>query len=331
MHDTNDYIKSVDGVTTKEVVEQYLGNAKTAITEIKRYVDCEDVYSYERKVNKNVFDMSYEELLDMFKEIYDKYRMFYNTFIKIIMAWKNVITFYSANIAFKKNPFLSGFNLEKAFEGFNNEKRISLDEFESIIENVNIRCDKGHAVFIELFMRLFFCGARTAKEIIMIEKKNIDFDNKSIRLEDRTIKITDRIVNLLHENQSINKYRFSRNIENYFLPWKDRYIKIPVRTLNEKDPGRWASAALRCIRYNMGKIGCPNIVPLDIAYLGFYTYLIEKYSYEKMRDYLTSERSNKRKGTFDSVLRDEAVEYGLYGKENVPKAPVLRSRLVSYI
>lgn len=314
-----------DKFGTRELVDKYLQTLpSTTSYKIKTYLDRNDVYIYEEKLNKPFVEMNSDELFEMFLSFKntkftasDKgkkpYRMSAQTYTMIISIYRIFFDWYIDNVKVIKNPLndknLVGENLIRRLnqgrEVFNKEK------LEEIIKQIHMEKDEFYAKYCECILRMFYEGFADAKEIVFMKEEDINHRRKMVTLPGKIIKLSDRLYQLLvelHNWQEISVHRGK-----YILvSWHDSYFKFTTRetkaySFNDKNVYEITSVIMRYVSKNIREEMGIDIDVNTVYYRGFYDFLINKYDEAYAIELVRAVRSPEHA----SVLLDCALEYGV--------------------
>lgn len=252
-------------------------------------IDNPNVYQYEIVLNKKLFEMSPDEILDMIKGFKGKgsENISHTTYKAMYHLCNNVWIFYSENVELIKNPWLSP---KLQIESVSNMlslgvPKLTKDYLDEIIENVyGDYSQKGHYLeYGELFIRLSYDGVASIQEALSIKEEQIDFGNSLIIFPHKTVCIEDRTVELLKICHSFEPFVAYR--ETLFpVSYNGSYIPVIVkRSFIESINSRTENSMAQGI-HNLLKIYMDNGITIKQVYkLGFFDFVVSKVGKEEVR------------------------------------------------
>jgi hypothetical protein len=100
-------------IPTKDILEDYFSTMKKGVEVRIRYqVDRKELYAYERKIGKQLFEMNSDELFAMIntfgsqrKTVAGRSSMPYNSFFQVCSMYRQIFNYYIENYQVIKNPF----------------------------------------------------------------------------------------------------------------------------------------------------------------------------------------------------------------------------------
>lgn len=330
-----------DKFGTRELVGRYLQTLPdTTSYKIKTYLDREDVYIYEEKINKPLVEMNSEEVYDMFLSFRNTkfttsekgkkpFRMSIRTYQMLVSIYRIFFDWYIDNVKVIKNPLndkrLSGGNLiarlNEGREVFDKEK------LENIIKQIHVEKEEFYAKYCECILRMFYEGFASAKEIVLLKEENISHRRKIVSLQGKIIKLSDRLYQLLVELHNWESVEMQRG-KYVLVSWNDSYFKFLTREKKvtdfaKKDIYGITTIVMRYVSKNIRDEMGIDIDTDTIYYRGFYDFLVDKYDENYAIKLVKAVRSPEH----TKVLLNCALEYGV-GDTNVT---ILKRKLQPFI
>lgn len=316
-------------MNTKEVFDLYYKDIPYETERKSRpQVDRPEVYNYEEKLGKQIFDMDVDELFGLLLSFNKNegsddasFRISYASYDQIASTYRSIWNFYIDNIEIIRNPWnnkrMKGAAAAKKIS--ESKKAFTYDIIEKVISEINKEyedTDYDYGKYLECIILLFYNGFADAQEIILLKEEDINFRSHEIRLHGRTIHLSDRCFELLQYIHGLNEIRTSRG--NFpALSYQGGYFKIAVRnkqvkTFQDKSLVEVGTILTRKITMNIAKKYGIDISYRIIYLLGFYDYIVSKAGKERTKEIITSVR-NKDDA---QELMGYAREYGIVA-ENV--------------
>lgn len=291
-------------------------------------VDRQEVYDYEEKLGKQIFDMDVDELFGLILSFNNNresdnssFSISYGSYDQIASTYRSIWNFYIDNIDIIRNPWN-----DKRMKGAAAAKRIAeskkaftYDIIEKVISEINKEyedTDYDYGKYLECLILLFYNGFADAQEIVLLKEEDINFKTHEVRLHGRTIHLSDRCFELL---QYIHGLKEIRTVRGNFsaLSYQGGYFKIVIRnkeieTFQDKSLVEVGAILTRKITMNIRKKYGVDINYRIIYLLGFYDYIVSKAGKKRTKEIITSVRNR------DDVqeLMGYAREYGI-SAENV--------------
>lgn len=327
---------SIQSVTTKTVIKEYKRNLEDmGYTHNIRTIDLPELYEYERRIGKPLFEMTSDELKEMFRSIYAKGGT-YNSINSIIAVFRNLFNFYINNYEIIINPFNSrewrGAVAISNILASRSDYRVTTEKFESMISDIRLELENFpkkivYADYYECIFRLAYDGLICAAEYLEFKKDDVDFEKKTIQLQKRKIRLSDRTMELLlkvHNSDFSSEKFIGSNLRSY----RGSYFKFICRngagherSFDESKP----FAISRAMNTKLNNVREESSSPYkynfrELCILGFYDYLVSQYGEEKVRKMVLSERDSESA----EILRKEAQKYEIPLSQNLIKAELLR-------
>lgn len=326
-------------ISTKELIDEYFENVKGDMAEgtiprVKPSVDRPELYEYEKKIGKQLVEMTPEEILDMFI-YFEKSRntSTMNTSITFasvytrISHYRNIVNYYIDNYEIIKNPFndkkLKGKNvidyLNSKVEG------LSPKDVERAIEAINNAFIDYRRDYYECVVRLFFEGVASPQEMVEIKKEHIDFKTREIRINNKVIKLSERCFELFlrqHNTTQVEAWR------GYYeaIPYHDSFIKFYVRafsvpTFDDLPTHQVLSIISKIITKVIRHDLHVDIKSYrEIYWLGFYKFFVDNVGEEKAKECINSVRDSES----TAIIMEWAQKYGVSVRNQTQVKEMLR-------
>ncbi len=319
-------------IPTKEVFKRYFTEDEDAKEYQRHIIDRPELYAYEQKIGKELFDMNADELIGLISSFGQKrgkkINMPPSTCKNYVAELRKIFIFYCNNIFYMPNPMT-----DKKFRGNNlirllcgGEGGLTIDGVYKIIDNLHNDLDKDNADYIELIIWLFYCGFHYAEEILSFKTADVDNIDKTVKLKDRVIQLSDRCYDLLIKFNKLETIQGWRR-ELYVMSWRDSFFKFFVRPhtknfVNEREMPYMRDKINRYLSEVSVKYGI-QLNYHNLYLLGFYEYLVSNYGVRKTNDMII----NDSNAELSAELLKLAKEYGF----KVKSAADVRGYLTPYI
>lgn len=290
-------------VDTKKVFDTYFElMPEEKSKKIRPQVDRREVYDYEIKLKKSIFEMDSGELFDMLMTFGnnrtrtpDAHIISPATYTQVSSLYRTIWNYYIDNFEVIKNPWY-----DKSMRGIEAEKRllkvkgnISYKDIKRAINSLSEKYPEDVIKYLECTVLLFYNGIPTSKDIVLLSEDDINFRTKEISLPGRTIKLSDRcfeLLNDIHMMVSSNpKYTLSSYHNSYYRfyvinskvdSFQDRSIETVARIISKKIDTD--------LRSNCGlAIGCRTIY-----LLGFYDFIVSQLGSKRTNDIIYAYRDS---------------------------------------
>lgn len=309
-------------IPTKQLFDEYFAEKPESVARKTRaQVDRQEVYNYEEKLGKQIFDMNVDELFGMMltfgnnrRKNSDWYRVSYASFPQIASAYRSIWNYYIEHHDVIINPWNN-----KQMRGTEAAKRLAetkeaftRESLDKVIETIYAEyADENRSKYLECILLLYYDGFAKAEEIVNLKESDINFKTKEVRLPGRTVKLSDRCFELLrhtHNLDMIDGWRGDYLMES----WHGGYFKYIIRPKEKEafqDRPETEIAALINRRINTD---INRKLDLDINYrllyfLGFFDKLSERVGKDRAKELVESVRSSKD----TAELMAFANEYGI--------------------
>lgn len=296
-------------LTTKEIMDEYFKNIDAETSKrIRPQVDRDELYCYEKKIGKELLDMTPEECFSMLISFQNEnkysisYEFSYQSFLIHTSTLRSIINWYIENHEVLKNPFMNSFfrNTEVIQERLSRSRTVfTTEKMEGIINSIQSLYNQDRADYIELIIRLFYAGFSEEAELAAVTPDMIDYDRRLIELPSgKNISITDRLMYLMKKMEATSyitesngrDYAFTRSGKRWM-----KYIILPskLKELNNKDTKALAKNIAQVIEVYIRQ-------PLDIKLTTRTIYLLGVY------DRLCSDVGEKK--VYELVMKDRTKE-----------------------
>ena len=301
--------------STKEVLDAYFKSRVQSIDErARRAIDRPEVYEYESKLGKQIFEMNATELFEMLLTFKShngrvaKNRISATTAYSTTRLFKMVFQFYSDNYKLIRNPFLDdtfkGSNFTKAFN--DSGEKYSKADLDALIEKIHNEYLEKRAIWLECMLLMFYNGIATMGELIQIKTSDLSVEEQTVSVGNRIVRLSDRCFETLI---TVNKMEEmdTEHGRRLMTSWRDSVFKFPCFP---KKVGMYDNSPISEIT---GKLNIhlsemvrkkfnAEVNASKLFTLGFYDFLCEKYGKEHIDEVITSK--------WDRMIEQEAQEYG---------------------
>lgn len=312
--------------TTKEILDSYfesLGKTDEYIKKIRAQVDRPEVYEYEQKLGKQIFEMNVDELFEMLLSFNGNrtlksagYSVTYASWTQITSRLRDVFNFYIDNYEVIRNPFN-----DKRMRGTaaytrlsENKDSFTTDTMEKIIEDLKHDFALDRAMYFECLIRMAYDGFANAREMTSMKENMIDFQFKTVTLPGRIIQLSNRtsyLLTLIHDSTTIENQRGDFLLED----WHGSYFKFIVRKksygdLQTKDLVDVANILNRMIVVNVKNKYGVDCNLRTFYLLGLYDRMVSRFGKEKTNDMITSIRDSSLANELVNFARLDGVVFG---------------------
>lgn len=308
---------------TKKVFDLYFENIPSESSKkVRPQVDRPEVYAYEMKVGKQIFDMDDDELLGLIASFNNErkfgdsiFSISYGSIDQIVSLYRSIWNYYINNIDVIRNPWndkrMRGVALAKKIS--ESKEPFTYDIIDTVIKNLYNEYPNDSYIpkYIECLLLLFYNGFAEAKEIVLLKENMINFKTHEIRLIGRTVHLSDRCFELLQYVHSLDEIDTQRGTYKA-VSYHGGYFKFVVRA---KDADAFQAKTLtdagavltrKITMYVRKKYGI-NINYRIVYLLGFFDYIVSKTSLERTKELVNSVRSSEDA----QELMRYASEYGV--------------------
>ena len=305
--------------STLQIMEEYLATLSPA-SQSKRRMQLirPEVFEYEKKIGKSLFEMNVTEVLDMFRTFVitnkgvDRY-FSTSTYDGVKNMFLNLFDYYSRNYQPLNNPLrepearaLTG--LKYVTSGM---RVANKDEVERAIQRVYEITTPERGRYTECCARLFYEGVHDVYDILQMKADMVDLEHHAIHFPDYTVRLTPRTFELLQYIHGLDAMPGSRK-DFAMVPWHDGYFKYPVlqTAVAEVDSRNYqqVSSNFNASITRMLKDDDGNSISYRHLYmLGTYDALAERFGRKALNAYLLGEVGGITKQQFIEAL----VEHGV--------------------
>lgn len=295
---------------TKEIFDLYFKDTPPETERRCRpQVDKPEVYAYELKLGKQIFDMDVDELFGMIESFGNKrannvnssFSISYGSYDQTASLYRSIWNFYIDNVAVIKNPWN-----DKRMRGAAAAERIArikerftFSKVDNAIKKLyeEYPADNYTPKYIECLFLLFYNGFSESQEIVLLKEDMINFKTHEIRLLGRTVKLSDRCFELLQYVHDLDEIDTRRGMFKA-VPYKDGYFKFVVRANGVDAFQKKTLTDVGAILTRKISMIIKKEYGFDINYrmvylLGFYDYIVSKAGEERTRELVLSVRNSR--------------------------------------
>lgn len=305
-------------MTTQELIREYteykFRNGKTDKKRFENYYDREEIYAYEKKLNKTILNMSKDEIFDMiftfnFRDIT------FVTFKSMCEFFNGLFGYYIDNYGRIKAP-LTDEDIKVSNTRIEYYKRhtpiVNEEEINKLLEGIS-KENSDFTLHIECMIRLFYEGVYSFDELAGIKAEDVHLDENYIWVGNRKVFISDRIVELL--NKLLTKTTIITPIGRYgerefaYVSWNGSYLKFPTdspETFSDSKEKPRDAISHRIRGYSMKYIKKPLTIK-DVFGVGLY---------DRMRDFFGDSKADSL--IVQSTSPAESREFADFLKQNAP-------------
>lgn len=291
---------------TKQVMDGFFAMFPPEVARKNRtHIDRPEVYAYEEKFGKQIFDMDVDELIGLMLSFSVRRlsgggsAISYSTFDGIVSLFRRLWNWYIENVDVIKNPWndkrLRGRELVKLYA--DNREAFSYDTIKRVIARMYQEYEgesSEYAKYLECLMLLFYNGFAESQEIVSFTEDMIDFVNHTITIPRTTIHLSDRCFELLQYVHSLKQIPTLRRTL-AAVPYHDGYFKVAIAqsevdTFQEKSLKEAGGTLVRKISANVKNKYNITINYRMIYLTGFYDYIVGQVGKERANEMITSVR-----------------------------------------
>ena len=314
-------------IPTKQLFDEFFASKDkeaSYLRKVRPQVDRPEVYEYEKQIGKQLVDMNSDELFEMLRSFNkDGFTIGYASYDSMAVMYRQLFEYYIDNYELIRNPWNTK-NMRgiAAYERLADGKEaITWESVQKVIDELYETNEEDRAKYIELILRLYYCGFERADEIVLMKENMIDFKNGIVRLSGRAVQLDQKCLGLLIE---IHNMDYMKGWRGDFLmaSWNDGYFKFPIRPKEESGFNDRPLGEVSCLINRMISSRIRKGLHFDINYrmlyfLGFYDFMVKTYGKEKTNRILRSYRVRE-----DVVELDNAAR--MYGITNLGSAQIKR-------
>lgn len=305
--------------STKDYMDQYLSSRpEKTRKKIRSMIDRREVYDYEKKIGKTIFEMSSDEIIDMVKGFSrrgaNKGKLSLKTYDIIFSLFRGLFDWYIEEVNVIINPFNSRSFREKVSEVFAERREHIIDKniIEKAISNLYANEIPEYAEYCEAIIRMAFEGFATTHDIVSMKEKDVNHARRSVTIRGTEHLLSARLYSLLvkiHNAEELPAHR------GYFvlIQYEDSYFKFPTRESFvdiKRESMYWQQYISRVFNNKIVPCFECEVTFRDIYLCGLYEYIVKKYGKEKTDEMILSDYD----GEANAVLTNEAIEYGINAK-----------------
>lgn len=301
---------------TKEYLDAYLATRpeKTSL-KIRSMIDRHEVYDYEEKIGKSIFEMSVDEIIDMMKTFRrrgaQKSKLSIKTYDVISSLFRMFFSWYIDEIEVIKNPFNSREFKEKYKNILADVRSVGMSK-ESIakaITNLYVNENRDYAEYCEAIIRMAYEGFATTHDIVFLKEPDIDSLRRSVTIRGREHLLSSKLFELLVSIHNKETMPASRG-EFVMISFDGSYFKFPTRESfkgAKREAVFWQSYLSRLFKGKITPCFETNVSFRDIYIYGFYEHIVRKYGREEAERMILSDNDGK----VNVAILEEANVYGV--------------------
>lgn len=294
-------------VTTKEVFDAFYGGTREETDlKLRCQVDRREVYDFEKKIGKQLFEMNSDELFEMIstfgskrKTVKGSHRMWYNSFYHICSIYRQIFNYYIDNYVIIKNPFN-----DKSMRGntainrlMENYQKFGQKDLDDIIDKIHHDLPEVRANYVECIIRLFCDGFATNEEIALLKEDMIDFKMRKVFVGGRVVNLSERTMSLLMYVHNLEEIEANHGFYKA-VPYRGGYFKFSIFPRNvplfdEKKPGEIAALLSQVIVVYVRRPYGMDVNGRTFYLFGFYKKLVGVYGEERVQKMITSVRNTE--------------------------------------
>lgn len=303
---------------TKEYLDQYLATRpeKTS-TKIRSMIDRHEVYDYEDKIGKSVFEMNVDEIIAMFRTFRrrgaQKSKLSTKTYDVITSLFRTFFNWYIDNVEVIRNPFNSQEFKIRYKEILSDSKNtgVSKEAIAKAINHLGFNENPDYAKYCEAVLRMAYEGFANTHDIVNFKESDIDHLRRSVTLRGCEHLLSSRLYELLVEINSWDSMQAPRGIFT-MVDFDNSYFKFPTRGVFvdvKRESVFWQSYLSRLFKNKISPCFDYPVSFRDIYLCGFYEYLAKKYGRKETDEMILSDNDGK----VNIILLEEVRIYGMGG------------------
>lgn len=303
-------------MNTRELLDEYFTNERPDLTaaKIRGQIDREELYTYEKKIGKQLVDMDSMEIFELIKSIIVKdgktYTIPYRTYDIILVIIRDFFNWYIRNYKVIINPCydkrIRGKNAVKLFEC--QSEVFTKETLETIIETIREKQPvEEYADYHECVLRMFYEGFADPQDIVNMK----ELVGNMVTVNGKQRILSDRLVYLLNKIHNMETYPAYRG-KYVMISYHGSYMKFPTRVQykdNERDVYHWAAHINRLINREIRAKYKLNINARLLYLRGFYDWCCESIGKASLDDIINGKAKDKY-----YILANLANEYGINEK-----------------
>lgn len=304
---------------TKELIGRYLDTKpeKTRV-KIRSMIDRPEVYAYEEKIGKTLFEMNQDELIEMIgtftRRSAKKGKLSLKSYDVIFSLFRVLFDWYIEDVKVIANPFKSRTFRNKviALSSGRKEYVLSKEKIEKAINNLYANETAEYAEYCEAIILMAREGFATTHEIVAMKEEDVNHSRRSVTVNGIEHMISYRLYSLLvkiHNSETMSAFRGSF----VMIQFEGSYFKFPTRESFanvKREPVYWQQYLSRLFITKISPCFEGNVSFRDVYVFGLYEHLCDKYGKKKADSMILSERD----GETNRQLTQDAIEYGIVAK-----------------
>ena len=301
---------------TKEYLDQYLAaRPEKTSQKIRSMIDRHEVYDYEEKIGKSIFEMSVDEIIDMMKTFRrrgaQKSKLSTKTYDVICSLFRSFFSWYIDEVEVIKNPFNSP-EFKAKYKNILTDVRVIGVTKESITKAINrlySNENRDYAEYCEAIVRMAYEGFATTHDIVFLKESDIDILRRSVTIRGREHLLSSKLYELLVSIHNKDEMPAPRGVF-AMISFEGSYFKFPTRESFvdvKREAVFWQSYISRLFRSKITPCFESTVSFRDIYIYGFYEHIVRKYGREEAERMILSDND----GRVNMILLDEADAYGV--------------------
>lgn len=316
---------------TKDVMQEFLESCvpPEAVDKIAAQIDRPEVYTYEEKLQKQIFYMDKDEVFELLKlfrrgkQKDSSFLLSYGSYDLIVAyyrkLWHYYATHYEPIINVWDDRSMRPSAVARRFVDEYSRPVVSYKSLKELFDEMDEANAKHPYVnyhkYIQCIALMFYNGFATCEEIVTLQRDMIDFSTRTITLPNRQIVISQECMNLMQYVHSLDYVR-SLRVTNPLVSYRGGYFKIAVRegtidTIDEKTPVDAGIIIARKLNINLRHKFEVDVTPRVLFLRGFYDHLIEKYGEDNIKKIMRAKSYDPKVA---QEIVDYALSYGLYDR-----------------
>lgn len=319
-------------LSTKEIISAYIKQKYPEKDFDKRMTEYyrPEVVEYEEKLGKQIFDMTADELEDMFLSFRVRHAksnidrpMSVSSLETKVAQYRVMFDWVIVNGMWKLMPnVLRAEQFKRISSKVKSEERVlTKDRLLEICSTLRSNLEEEQANFTELLFWMFYSGFFTSSEIIHLKLGDVDLKNGIASVGTRTQRLCDECIDALRKNQKAIEYKSHWTL--IMIPYHGSFIKFPCRLRgSSSDKASWDNTydrfqeqreesidiMIRSRVFQARKITNEFFNYFDIYLLGFHDYIVSKCGENRFREILTSNRVREDVDEFDRYMREYNIQ-----------------------
>ena len=280
--------------STKEYINEYLDTRpETTVYKIRGQIDRPDLYEYEKRIGKSLFEMDSLELAEMLMSFIGKrsttkqFKVSCRSYDTMLSLFRNFFDWYIDNVEVIKNPCndkrIKGKNALLLFG--DSYEVFTKDSMEELITEIRNDTREEYADYEEAMIRMYYEGFSEPLDIVNLKEEEVNHEKKTAMVRGKEVQLSDRLYELLVKLHNMDEYPAFRG-SFMFLSYRGSYFKFPTRAsfeneFNERPPEYWAGHLSRLFNREIAQKHDTNINARTIYLRGFYDYMVKQLGQEE--------------------------------------------------